>query len=161
MAAPSLTARAAHTSGARFIREGYRTQVAFASKPGLDIWEQTNKPPGFTAGDMIDITVQANNRYRTKSVSHLIDMTDGTTTCAYDPSYLSDVIALIGVPTSVTWYYPDGTTVVAYAVLQRFEPNELRIREFPTAQMTIVVTNWDPVNAIDEPPVITGASGTA
>lgn len=158
MAAPTLTARS--DPGGIFLCDGYRTLIAFAADPDVSFWEKTVQPPGLDGGDAIDTTTMHNDDLRTKCARSLLDVTDGQATVAYDPAVLDQAYALINTETSVTWHFPDGSTYTAYAYLQKFEPQELQEGEQPEASITIVITNYDPVNHVEAAPVLVSAAGT-
>ena len=92
----------------------------------------------------------------------LIKVDPISATVAYDPDAYSTIInTLLNAKTgSVTFWFPSGDSVDVYGYLQKFEPQELKIGEYPMAQITIEITNYDSANFLEVGPVYTAAAGT-
>lgn len=159
MAAPATTAR--NTPSGIKLKEGQGAQLMFARRPTIGLWPVTIKPPGIDGGDAVEQTTQLNTGYETKAARILKTLTDSTMTCAYDPKTYSDIVEyLINAEGACTLHFPDGSTLDWYGYLQKFEPEELQKGEQPRAQVTIVATNFDPVNKTEAAPVLTEVAGT-
>lgn len=159
MANPSVTTR--QTPGGRFLDDGYSTKIAFERDPDVSFWEVTVKLPGFDGGEPINIVTMHNSLWVTKAGRALIEITDITGTCAYDPAVYDQIKTnLMNRNGSVTCHLPDGTTIAMWAYLRLFDPVENADGTFPTANFTIVLTNWDPVNWVEAGPVIASVAGT-
>jgi hypothetical protein len=142
--------------------EGYRATVAFSLKASLQLWERDLKPPGLDGGNMIDITTQFNNKWRTGFAQSLVKVDPISFTAAYDPDAYTDIInTLLNAKTgSITFWLPSGDSIDMYGYLQKFEPQELKIGEYPMAQCTIEITNYDTANFLEVGPVYVAAAGT-
>src|SRR5688572_27171775 len=158
MAAPTPTARVA-PSGIKLC-DGYQTLVTPASDPNIEFWEKSVTPPGIDGGDPIDSTTMQNDEWRTMCPRRLKTLTESTLTAGYDPNLYNSILALINIETTWTVTYPDGSTLAFYGFLKMFEPQELTEGGFPEATITIVPTNYDPVNDVEAAPVLTSVAGT-
>lgn len=159
MAAPSVTAVGA--AAGIMMDDGHPTKIAFSRLPTVSLKEVSVQPPGVDGRDPIDITTMRSTRWTSRAPRTLLEMSDGSAEVAYDPNAYNQIVdTLLNQEGSVTWHFPDGTTMAAWAFLQKFEPNEHTEGEMPTANITIVVTNYDPTNRVEAGPVITSVAGT-
>jgi hypothetical protein len=158
MAAPTVVARSTPTGFK--MPDGYRALWAFANKPAIQLWEKQVKSPGVDGGEGIDTTTMHNNAYRTKAARHLKTLSDGSFAAAYDPDVIVDILAQTNIEQSITVHFPDNSSWSFWGYMQKWEPAELKEGEFPEATVTIVITNWDPMNFVEAGPVYTPASGT-
>jgi len=160
MAAPSPTARVTPT-GIR-LEDGYQTLITFENDSNVNLWELEITPPGLDGGDPIDTTTMHNTTYRTKAARSLIDVTDGSFTCAYDPEAMTGCLALVNVEQTITVTFLDGSTWAFWGFMQTFDPQGLSEGEMPEASVGFVITNFDPtVGQRDEQgPVIAEVSGS-
>ena len=157
MAAPTTTTRQTPTGIA--YKTGFPTKIAFNADPDVSFWEKTVKPPSYDGGDPIDTSNMHRSTYRTKAPRVLIDNGEVTATVSFDESVLTQILSLINVNGSITIHFPDGSTLDFYGYLRSFDIQEMSEDE-PTANISIVVTNWDPVNNVEQGPVLTAAPGT-
>jgi len=118
-------------------------------------------PPALDGGDGIDTTTLSNETYRTKQARSLIEVTDGSMTVAYDPAIwetngagfdISDVLNHNG---KFTITFPNDDTVDFYGYIKSFTPSELVEGEMPTAEIAIVVTNYQDADHPEVGPVWT------
>lgn len=158
MAAPTPSARVDPT-GIR-LDDGYSTLITLAVDTDISFWEKTVTPPGLDGRDPIDTTTMHNERVVTKAPRSLIDVTDATATVAYDPLVYDQCLSALNVRTTVTIRFPDGGTYCFFGFLQAFTPQEMSEGEQPEAEVTICVTNFDPVNHVEALPVLTNVAGT-
>jgi hypothetical protein len=158
MAAPAATARQAPTG--IWLDSGHSTKVTLGNRPAISFWEKTVTPPGVDVGDAIDTTNMHNTRYVTKAPQPLVDITDASGTCSYDPNVLVDIVAYIGLKTTVTITHPDGSTWAEYGFLKSFTPQENSRPNQATANFSIVFTCYDPVNHAEAGPTVVSVSGT-
>lgn len=158
MAAPVPSARS--TPGGIKLRDGFRSLITLASFPAIKFWEKQTKPPGLDGGEPIDTTTMHNLRWHTMSPRSLAKSTDGSTTVAYDPKVFDQILQALNDETTLTYSFRDGSTYACYGYLQKFDPSELKEGEMPEASITLVTTNWDPVNNVEADPVMTEVSGT-
>lgn len=159
MAAPATTAPGA-LSG-RFLIDGYQTRIAFSLAPTAGFWEKTIKPPALDGGEKIPQTTMRNSALRTFAPRSLYELSDFTSTGAYDPDMYNVFRSLVNQKLgSVTITWPDGSTLDFYGFLQKFEPADLAEGTQPEATITVVVTNFDKANNVEAAPVFTSVSGT-
>jgi len=151
MAVPTLTSRGV-PSGAR-ITDGYQTLMAFQANATVSFWEISVTPPGIDGGEAVENTTMLNTTWRTMAARALKTMTPAQMTAAYDSAVYDNIVALINVETSITIHFPDSSALVFYGFLQKFEPGELKEGTQPTATITVVPTNYDPVNGVEAAPV--------
>lgn len=158
MAAPAATARQSPVG--IWLDSGHSTKITIGLDPDISFWEKTVTPPGFDAGDAIDTTNMHNVRYVSKAPQPLIDMTDISGTASYDPAVLSQIEAVMGIKTTITITFPDGSTWAAYGFLKAFTPQENSRNNQPMANYTAVITNYDPTNHLQVGPTVTSVAGT-
>jgi hypothetical protein len=158
MSAPAATVRQAPTG--IWLDSGHSTKITLANNPSISFWEKTVTPPGFDAGDAIDTTNMHNVRYVSKAPQPLIDMTDISGTCSYDPGVLTQIEAIMGIHTTVTVTHPDGTTWAQYGFLKSFTPQENSRNNQPMANYTIVITNYDRTGHVTAGPTVVSVAGT-
>jgi hypothetical protein len=160
MAAPTVTPRTTPPAGVK-LEDGFKTLIAFAADPDISFWEKSVKPPGIDGGDAIDETTMHNTAWRTRSPRALKTLTDSTVTAQYDPKVYTQIEALVNVRGAITVHFPDNSSLAFYGFLQKFEPGELKEGDPPEASITIIPTNYDPVNHVEAAPVYTSPAGTA
>ena len=159
MANPTTTSRA--TPGGIVLADGYQTLIAFARDPDVSFWEKTVAPAGLDGGDAIDVTTMHNAAYRTMRARSLITLSEFETVAAYDPNVYNNIIDnLLNQEGSITCLFPDGSTLDFYGYLRVFEPSANVEGTQPEATITITPTNYDPVNDVEEGPVLTEVAGT-
>lgn len=158
MANPSITARVI-PDGMR-LDNGYQSLVVFASNPTLDIWEKTVQPPAYEGGDPIETDTMLNVRWITQAPQCLIAMDEAVVVAAYDPQVLDQLDDLINDNQSITYLYPDGSAYAHWGYLRRAEFSPLEKGVQPEVTLTIVTTNWDPVNCVEAGPVFLNGTGS-
>jgi hypothetical protein len=132
MPPPAPTARVTPT--AKKPGSGYKILITFALDPDIEIWEKTVKPSGQDGGDPIDTTTMHNNVVRTKAPRALIESTDITITCAYNPVAVGSIRAILNKETTITTAWWDGQ---------------------PEGTLTVSITNQDPTTGAVEEGVYT------
>lgn len=157
-AAPTPTTR--QTPGGRRLQDGHSTKITFARDPDVSLWEVTVKPPGIDGGDAVDGNTMHNVAWRTMFPRQLKTMTEATTTAAYDPDVLNQLLALVNVHDTITLRFPDGSTWSFFGYLRVFDVNEHTEGEMPTATVTIQPTNYDNANAVEAGPAVASVAGT-
>jgi hypothetical protein len=157
MANPTATARGT-PAGIR-LRNGFPTKVTLGANPTVSFWEQTVKPSGRDNGDPIDTSTMFSTR-KTKSPRALSEDTPVTGKAAYDPNVFTQIDSLIGVETTITVTFPDGSTDAKYGYLKSFVPNECQDGEMPTADYEMVITSWDQSAHADASHTLTSVAGT-
>lgn len=152
MANATVTARVA--PGGFRLDDGYQALVAFAGNPNAVFFEIEVGQPGFDGGDPINTTTQHNTTVRTFAPRSLVTATPFTIKAAYDPCLGQEVISqMANVPDAITIHYPDGSTQAFWGYLQKVEFDPMVEGTMPTATLTIVPTNFDPVNCVESLPV--------
>jgi hypothetical protein len=159
MAAPAATARTTPT-GYR-MDEGFKAKITFSLKPTLKVWEIDVNPPSVTGGEAIKTTTQHNLAWHTKAPQTLKECGPISLSVTYDPDELPYIYSMINVNQTVTVLHPDSATDAFFAYLKDFKPGKYSIGEKPTAEMEIVVTNWDAANKVEAGPTHTYSAGTA
>ena len=158
MAAPVPGAR---TPPSGFLlREGFKSTLTFASQASIQLWEREVKPPSMESGDPIDISTMFNSRWLTFFPRKLVKAGNAMIVCGYDPAVESIIINQVGSPDTITVTFPTTSTLAFYGALMNFDPQNLKIGEFPLANVTIMVTNWDNTNNVEAGPVYTASAGT-
>lgn len=158
MAAPTPVTRV--TPGGVKLKDGYPTRVAFSLDPDVSLWEKSVKPPGMDGGDPIDQTTMWNEDFRTRAPRSLVTLTESTFKAAYDPDVYNQLMAMLNKEQTITDVLPDGSTLSYYGFMQKFEPDDHVEGTQPEATVTIVPTNFDPVNKVEAGPVLISAPGT-
>lgn len=158
MAAP--TPHAIGTPAGIKLDNGFSTRIVFDHAPTASLWEKKVKPPGIDGGDAIETTTMRNVLYRTMAPRSLITLVPMTITAAYDPNMYNQLVAIINVRTTVTVFFPEGSTLAFYGFLQKVEPNDNSEGEQPEVTVTIVPTNFDHVNKVEAGPLLTSVAGT-
>lgn len=158
MAAPAANARGA-VSGVR-LDNGFGALIAFASNLTIEIYEKSVQLGAIEGGDPIMTDTHLNTVYITKSPQCLEEWEDVVVIAAYDPAVFSELQALLNDPENITLIYPDGTTLAFWGYLRRIESSPLVKGVQPEITLTIVVTNFDPVNCVEAGPVLLAGTGS-
>jgi hypothetical protein len=141
------------------IDDGYRTLITFSETPITLAWEKSVTPPGIDGGGSIDITTMRNGDgttgWRTFAPKALKTLTESTATCAYDPEMYDECLDALQVNQLITITFPDGATEAFWGWLDKFMPGELVEGEQPTAEITIVPSNWSEDTGLEVAPVNT------
>lgn len=163
MAAPTHTAIPASEAAIGGIKlpNGMRSVLVFARVPLCRFYSMKVKPGKIDGGDAIDQSTMLNTAVRTKAPRFLREEGDSQVTAAFDPYFRTQIRdSLINAPGSVTEYYSDGSYEDYYGYLKDADFSELAEGELPTVTLTVVKTNFDPVNRVEVAPVFTSVSGT-
>lgn len=158
MAAPAVTTR--QTPSGIPLGDGFRSLKAFARDPDVSFWEKSNKPPGVDGGDAIDTTTMHNVTFRTMASRALYTLTESTCKAAFDPNLVNNIIQLINAEGAITDTFSDGSSISYFGFLKSVEFDDMVEGTQPEATITVVPTNWDPVNKVEAGPVLTSVSGT-
>lgn len=158
MAAPPVVIRIA-PDGIR-LDNGWQTLFIFQNAPGLDIWEKTVQRPAAEGGDPIETDTMLNALYLTKSPQCLVGFDEGVVVAAYDPAAMSDIDDQINVSQSLTHGYPDGSAYAYWGYLRRAEYSPMEKGVQPEVTLTIVETDWDPINCVEAGPVYVDGTGS-
>jgi hypothetical protein len=140
--------------------DGYQTLITMQLKPNIQLWEVTVKPGGFDGGEKVDTTTMHNLKWRTMAPRHLYTLTDMSTTCAYDPDFIPDLLSVLNVQQAITTYFPDNSAIAFFGFLQKAEFQDNKEGAMPLADVVFTPTNWDYVNGVEAGPVFVPAAGT-
>lgn len=158
MTAPSTTALGTPT-GIK-LKDGYSTRLAFSLNSSIELWVKSIQPPALDGGDMIDQTTMHNNQWHTGAARSLIMMGQATMKCAYDPNTYTSLLSLLNAKTgSVTYQFPDGSTLSVWGYLAKAEYQEMTEGSQPEVNITINHTNADPTG-LEAGPVYVNIAGT-
>jgi hypothetical protein len=165
MAAPTPVTLSSVVPAGAALTEGFSHRIGFARRPTVGMWFKKSKPMGFDNGGGIDTTTQerAVGDLHTKAAPALLEATDLTGSVAYDPDdiqYIRTTLMGRGNEGAVTYFYSNGSTVTFFGYIDKFDPQDTAEKEQPMANITVVVTNWDPVNRVYAGPVYSAAVGT-
>lgn len=158
MALPVIGSRTFPT-GVR-LDNGYQSLVVFSLDPALNIWEKSVQPPADDGGDPILTDTMLNQERVTKGPQCLISADDAVIVAAYDAGQYSDIVAMINVPQTITYLYPDGSAQAHFGWIRRAERSPLVKGEQPEVTLTIVQSDYDPVNCVESGPVFTDGTGS-
>ena len=159
MAAPATTDRVAPVG--ILLEGGFSSVIAFERDPNVSFWEKSVQPLGMDGGDPVDNTTMHNTLFRTLSPRVLILSTEMALVVAYDPIVLDQIRDhLLNQAGSITVHWPEGSTVDFFGYLRTFVPQPMEEGNPIEANITIQPTNWDPVNHVEQGPVVTEVAGT-
>lgn len=153
MAAPAAANAIRTTPGGLPLRDGFATIIGFAGDPDIELYEKESTAPGQQVEE-IDTTTFWNTKRRTKWPRTLIEDTDGSFTCAFDPVCRTSIEAQIGVNQEISVMFNDGSTWAFWGFLKSFIPQSASDGEQPEAQVEFVVTNTDDSFAEQNPEVV-------
>lgn len=158
MAAPSHTVRT-KPSGF-YLTDGYKSVVAFSAFPAVQVWEKSVKPSGTQGGEPIPASTMQLDVWHRMAPRSLKKKGPMVMVCAYDPDSKPQIEAMVNSQQSMTQYWPTGDYEDFFGTLNETEYSELKEGEPPEVTLTIIVTNWDPVNNVEAGPVYVAAGGT-
>ena len=144
------------------LRDGFATMITFGVTgdgfADLSIWEKETTPPGKDGGDGINTTTFHNTRV-TKWPRSLIEDTDISGVCAYDPNVETDLESIINRNLNITVTWNDGSTKVLWGFLKEFTPQSHTDGDMPEANFVVVVTNTDD-SFLEDPPAVVSVPGS-
>lgn len=127
----------------KYLKDGFKTTISFAENPTVKLKEKSITPPGIVGRGANNVTTMRNTRMVTKAPKQLIDVSDITGTCSYDPAVYDDCIAMVQVVQAITVTFPDSSTLVCWGWLDEFKPKELQEGSQPEADFTVIIGNLD------------------
>jgi len=128
------------------MEDGYATKVAFSgagSNIETYLYEKEVTPPGLEGGGPIDTTTMRNSVYRTQLPKQLKTLSPGSYVGAYDPDLYTEILSAVNVNQEIVVTFPDDSTLTFWGWIDEFKPNPLVEGEQPTANITIIPSNWD------------------
>jgi hypothetical protein len=126
------------------LTDGFPTYLTFSntySGVALYFKEKEITPPGIDMGEMNDVTNMRNTAWRTAAFRKLKTLMESGMVCHYDPSFLSNVLSMMGQNQELVLTMPDGSTWTFWGGLRSFVPSAHVEGTPPTAQVQIGVTN--------------------
>lgn len=157
MAAPAHFVRLSPTGFRQ--EDGHPTFITFSENLALNIFERDVQPPGIDGGDEINTTTQHNEDFRTFAPRSLKTLTPHQVVAAYDVIAYSELFVMVNQRQTITITFPNGSQLSFFGYLKTVDPAALVDGEMPLMTLTIVPTNYDPVNCVEAAPVLT-AVGT-
>ena len=128
------------------LEDGFPTKVTFSgagSQVDVYLYEQSVTPPGLVGGGAVEQTTMRNTTYRTKLPTSLKDMAPCSFVGAYDPDLYTEILEAINVNQEIVITFPDDSTLTFWGWVDEFTPNALVEGEQPTANITIIPSQWD------------------
>jgi len=128
------------------VRDGWSSKITFSttqSTTEVYLYETGVTPPGLVGGGAGDFSTMRNVKYRTKQPKTLIDMSPASFVGAYSVDVYSELVDVVNVNQEITVTFGDGSTLTLWGWLDEFTPNEMVEGEMPTANMTVIPSNWN------------------
>lgn len=142
--------------------DGFKTLISIAGISA--VFEEIEvTPPGLDAGGEITQTTMRNQRYRTSLGKKLITLARVQVKVAYDSRAYAQVISILGSNRAITLTFPDNSTLVFYAIVDKFTPDALKEGDRPEATLELVPSNMSTSNPPGEiaPVFTTGTTTTS
>lgn len=158
MSAPTPVTRL--TPSGTEIVNGKRVTVAIALDLNIELFEEEVTPPGLDTEEAIETTSQRNIRWMTYAPGDLIRLTEFDVICGYDPIVYVSLIAILGIPTTITVRFPNGARLTFYGYAKSATPTPMKRKEKPKMTVNFMPTNMDPADCSEAAPVFTAGSGT-
>ena len=159
MTAPSATVRG--TPGGIPLQNGSQTLLTIALDTDISFWEVELTPPAVDGGEPIDTTTQHNTLWGTMAPRRIMRLLPYSVQAAYDPDVYDEIAAIINTNTTITFTFPDGSTLAHFGFVRSFTPTGgMSDGGFPLADIVIVPSNWDSAGNVEAGPVMTEVAGT-
>lgn len=161
MAAPTPTATG--TPDGLPLEDPFPTVLVFSLLPTASFWEHSVTPSSVDGGEPLRRTNMRNIFHHTKAPRTLIEHGDVQANVFFDPNLWNQIVTSLvnRKGGSATVRKPDGSTWCAWAYLRSIVYQGITEGEqMPTADLTVVVTNWDAATNTENGPVVTSVSGT-
>lgn len=138
------------------MKDGFRTLIGINNAINRATFaEVTVKPFGLDSRGPIDITSMRNVRRVTKWPKQLVDITDMTASCQWDPSFWMALQTLfLGVNSFVSVTFPNLQQLQTYGWLDKADPQEHKESEVPLINLTIVASNTNPGDGSEWAPTL-------
>lgn len=131
MTAPAPTTRVKPT--AKMLGEGFKSLITFEADPDVEILEIEVTSGGEDIGDPIPASTMHNVSRETQDAPALVATSDGSILCAYNPTSRAAIRALMGVHTTITHTYPDGSSIADFGWVRSFAEGSRTIKGRCTA----------------------------
>lgn len=129
------------------LQDGFSTVFNFSLVPAISLWERRVKPPAIDGGGPIEEATMYSESWRVRSPKSLATLTEMTATCAYRVQAYSEFFVNMQQIGIMTVTFPDGSTLVFHAWLDKFDPQELVEGESPNVVITIFPSMQDALYA--------------
>lgn len=133
-----------------YLTDGFSTLVTFANNPTIQLWitlEGGVKAGGFDTEGPIKIGTMHAKRMRVMAAKKLVTHQPTTLTCFYDPAVMTPLVIIggqLGLETTITLTFPDGSSWAFYGYLNKFEVSDHKEGTAPTASCEIIAISRDP-----------------
>lgn len=141
--------------------DGHSTTITFELNTTASLWEVAVTPPGVDGGEPVDITTMRNLIWRTMNPRKLKTLTPANFSAAYESVKLVLIGDMVNKNQLITVTFPNGSTLVFWGYLQRFEPQEIVEGQQPRANCVIQPTNHNNAGVEVGPTVTNTTSSTA
>jgi hypothetical protein len=122
------------------LEDGFKSLIAIGGITG-QFEEVSFTPLSVDSGGTIDMTTMRNTRSRTAAGKKLITYGTGELKVIYDPRVFAQMQGAVGSNRAVTQTWPDGATLVWYAIIEKIEFDELTEGNRPEATITLTPSN--------------------
>lgn len=138
--------------------DGYQTKIIFTSaslssaEEALQFEIKELTPPGVSGGGGIDITTMSNETWRTMAAKALKTLTPLSMVIAYDTELYDGMIDMCNDNQEIFVDFPDDSRLTFWGFVDEFLPNAQVEGEQPTANVTVIPTNYDEDAAAEDGP---------
>lgn len=130
------------------LTDGFKTIITIGGVSA--VFEEIEvTPPALDAGGPISQTTMRNTRWRTALGKRLATLGKLSVKVAYDAKAYAQIVPILGSNRAVTVTFPDNSTLVFYAIVDKFTPDALKEGERPEATLDLEPSNMSTAN----PPV--------
>lgn len=145
--------------------EGHQILIAINGYTTICFWEIDIKPPAMDGQEPIDTTTQFNTQVHTMYPRVLKKWDAVSVQASYAPAVYLDVYRIINVVLNMCIEFPNQDNLAFWGFIQKFEPEALKEGDYPKANISIVIANFDPSEwsaniFMERPPVFLPFSGT-
>lgn len=143
------------------LKDGFKILIAINGISG-QFEEIEVTPPSMSSGGGIDQTTMRNSRYRTMLGKALITLEPVSIKVAFDPKVIAQMHQFLGTNRYVTITFPDGSTLVFYAIINSFTFDSFKEGERPEGTLELVPSNMSTAaTPVETAPVFaTGTTAT-
>ena len=128
------------------MNDGYSTTLSFSnagSQIDVYLYEKEVTPPGYSGGGANEASTMRNTTWRTNLPKSLITLTPVSVVGAYDPDVYGEILEAINVNQEIVLTFPDASTLTFWGWIDEFTPNPMVEGEQPTANLTVIPSNWN------------------
>lgn len=122
------------------LKDGFKTTITVDGVTAV-FEEVSINPPALEAGGAIPQTNMRNSRMRTFAGKSLVTLGEFSVKVHYDPKAYAQIYSILGSNRYITIKFPDNSTLVFYAIVDKFDPDELKEGDKPEASLTFIPSN--------------------